>query len=155
MNDCVSAQVDSHVERQPLFSEPRRVQDRYAAGEDSGEDAGKVLICAANVLMFAQRCWNVACSPLPCVLLVRVLRCSTATQSPASHAQAFVSLNWVLSEEPLDLETELALDFLDYLLVWTWLLPLSGCCSIAVQNLEQTVFKRSRSCVINTTAASQ
>lgn len=31
--------------------------------------------------------------------------------------QAFVSLNWVLSEEPLDLETELALDFLDYLLV--------------------------------------
>ena len=31
--------------------------------------------------------------------------------------QAFVSLNWVLSEEPLDLETELGLDFLDYLLV--------------------------------------
>lgn len=35
-------QVDSHVERQPLFSEPKRVQDRYAAGEDSGDDAGKV-----------------------------------------------------------------------------------------------------------------
>jgi hypothetical protein len=33
--------------------------------------------------------------------------------------QAFVSLNWVLAEEPLDLETELALDFLDYLLVRT------------------------------------
>ncbi len=28
-----------------------------------------------------------------------------------------MSLNWVLAEEPLDLETELALDFLDYLLV--------------------------------------
>ena len=36
--------------------------------------------------------------------------------------QAFVSLNWVLAEEPLDLETELALDFLDYLLVHTPLL---------------------------------
>ena len=38
--------------------------------------------------------------------------------------QAFVSLNWVLSEEPLDLETELGLDFLDYLLVGTAAAPL-------------------------------
>jgi Peptidase M16 inactive domain len=44
-----AAQVDSHVERQPLFSEPRRVQDRYAAGEDSGDDAGKVLACAVQI----------------------------------------------------------------------------------------------------------
>ena len=38
--------VDSHVAGQPLFSEPRRVVDRYVAGEgdggDAGEDAGKV-----------------------------------------------------------------------------------------------------------------
>jgi Zn-dependent M16 (insulinase) family peptidase len=78
LDDFEPREVDSHVERQPLFSEPRRVQDRYAAGEDSGDDAGK----------------------------------------------AFVSLNWVLAEEPLDLETELALDFLDYLLVGTSAAPL-------------------------------
>ncbi len=40
------------------------------------------------------------------------------------RAQAFVSLNWVLSGEPLDLETELGLDFLDYLLVGTSAAPL-------------------------------
>ena len=38
-------------------------------------------------------------------------------RGPFSRAQAFVSLNWVLTEEPLDLATELGLDFLDYLLV--------------------------------------
>ncbi len=37
------------MEKQPLFQEPRRVQDRYAAGEDSGDDAGKV--CARPALM--------------------------------------------------------------------------------------------------------
>jgi len=71
-------QVDSHVEKQPLFTEPKRIRETYAAGEDAGEDAGK----------------------------------------------AFVSVNWVLSEEPLELETELALDFLDYLLVGTSAAPL-------------------------------
>ena len=36
--------VDSHVEAQPLFAEPRRVVDRYAASDNEGaeEDAGKV-----------------------------------------------------------------------------------------------------------------
>ena len=36
--------VDSHVEKQPLFPEPRRVVDRYAASDNEGaeEDAGKV-----------------------------------------------------------------------------------------------------------------
>ena len=40
------------------------------------------------------------------------------------RAQAFVSVNWVLSEEPLDLATELGLDFLDFLLVGTAAAPL-------------------------------
>ena len=39
-------------------------------------------------------------------------------------AKAFVSLNWVLTEEPLDVETELALGFLDYLLLGTSAAPL-------------------------------
>lgn len=39
--------------------------------------------------------------------------------------KAFVSVNWVLSEEPLDVETELALGFLDYLLLGTSASPLS------------------------------
>jgi Zn-dependent M16 (insulinase) family peptidase len=33
--------------------------------------------------------------------------------------QAYASLNWVLTQEPLDVETELALGFLDYLLLGT------------------------------------
>ena len=32
-------------------------------------------------------------------------------------AKAFVSVNWVLTEEPLDVEAELAFGFLDYLLL--------------------------------------
>lgn len=35
-----------------------------------------------------------------------------------------MSVNWVLSEEPLDLETELAWGFLDYLLLGTSAAPL-------------------------------
>lgn len=35
-----------------------------------------------------------------------------------------MSLNWVLTEEPLDVETELALGFLDYLLLGTSASPL-------------------------------
>lgn len=31
--------------------------------------------------------------------------------------QAYVGVNWVLTEEPLDVETELALGFLDYLML--------------------------------------
>ncbi len=42
----------------------------------------------------------------------------------AEAGKAFVSLNWLLSEEPLDLETELAWGFLDYLLLGTSAAPL-------------------------------
>ena len=108
-----AAQVDSHVERQPLFSEPRRVQDRYAAGEDSGDDAGKVSACAVQVDMLL----------LPALTMVLSHGIGANDGCRAMYCcccvQAFVSLNWVLAEEPLDLETELALDFLDYLLVHT------------------------------------
>ncbi|PSC73335.1 presequence protease chloroplastic mitochondrial-like [Micractinium conductrix] len=71
--------VDSSVKPQPLFKEPRRVVDRYAAGEGS-DDGGE--------------------------------------------PKAFVSINWLLTEEPLDLETELALGFLNYLMLGTAAAPL-------------------------------
>lgn len=71
--------VDSSVKPQPLFTEPRRVVDRYAAGE-GGEEG--------------------------------------------SEPKAFVSVNWVLTEQPLDLETELALGFLNYLMLGTAASPL-------------------------------
>lgn len=38
--------------------------------------------------------------------------------------QAFVSVNWLLSEEHIDLETELAWGFLDYLMLGTTASPL-------------------------------
>ena len=38
--------------------------------------------------------------------------------------QAFVSVNWLLSEEHIDLETELAWGFLDYLMLGTTAAPL-------------------------------
>ena len=52
--------------------------------------------------------------------------------SPCQHAdsalscplQAFASVNWVLSEEQFDLETDLAFSFLDYLLLGTSAAPL-------------------------------
>ncbi|GAB4815027.1 hypothetical protein N2152v2_002073 [Parachlorella kessleri] len=72
-------EVDSTVKTQPLFKEPKRVVEHYAAGESS-EDGGA--------------------------------------------PKAFVSVNWLLSEERLDLETELALGFLNYLLLGTAASPL-------------------------------
>jgi Zn-dependent M16 (insulinase) family peptidase len=38
--------------------------------------------------------------------------------------QAYVALNYVLTQEPLDVETELALGFLDYLMLGTPAAPL-------------------------------
>lgn len=75
--------VDSAVAPQPLFSEPRKVVERYAAGAEDmegGDDSGE--------------------------------------------PKAFVSVNWLLTEEPLDLETELALGFLNYLMLGTSASPL-------------------------------
>jgi presequence protease len=42
----------------------------------------------------------------------------------ADEPKAFVSVNWLLSEEPLDLETELALGFLNFLMLGTDASPL-------------------------------
>lgn len=44
--------------------------------------------------------------------------------SEGDQPKAFISLNWVLTEEPLDVETDLALSFLDYLLLGTEASPL-------------------------------
>ena len=46
-------------------------------------------------------------------------------QEGGEAAKAFVSVNWVLADEELDLETEVALSFLDYLLTGTPASPLS------------------------------
>ena len=42
----------------------------------------------------------------------------------SESGKAFVSLNWLLSEEHMDLETELAWGFLDYLMLGTSAAPL-------------------------------
>lgn len=36
------------MEKQPLFTEPKRIRETYAAGEDAGEDAGKVNLGLPN-----------------------------------------------------------------------------------------------------------
>lgn len=41
-----------------------------------------------------------------------------------SERKAYASVNWVLSDKDLDLQTELALGFLDYLLTGTAASPL-------------------------------
>ena len=61
-----------------LLQEPRRVKDKYVAGEGS----------------------------------------------EGNEPKAFISLNWVLTDQPLDVETDLALQFLDYLLLGTSASPL-------------------------------
>jgi hypothetical protein len=47
-----------------------------------------------------------------------------AVQEGGEAAKAFCSVNFVLSEKPLDVETSVALTFLDYLLVGTDAAPL-------------------------------
>ena len=64
--------------------------------------------------------------------LVWVSLCCWRASTPCQHAdsapflplQAFASVNWVLSEEQFDLETDLAFSFLDYLLLGTSAAPL-------------------------------
>lgn len=47
-----------------------------------------------------------------------------ADESMEEEPKSFVSLNWLLTEEPLDLETELGLGFLNYLMLGTSASPL-------------------------------
>ena len=47
-----------------------------------------------------------------------------AGEKSEEPAKAFVSLNWVLSDQPVSLETELALEFLDALMLGTAAAPL-------------------------------
>uniref|UniRef100_A0A383WCE6 Peptidase M16C associated domain-containing protein n=1 Tax=Tetradesmus obliquus TaxID=3088 RepID=A0A383WCE6_TETOB len=47
-----------------------------------------------------------------------------AGEAEEGDGKAYASLNWVLTQEPLDVETELALGFLDYLLLGTPAAPL-------------------------------
>ena len=68
--------ADSAVKPQMLFSEPKKIIEKYAAGNEE------------------------------------------------SDGKAFVSINWVLTEQPLDLETELAFGFLNYLMLGTDASPL-------------------------------
>ncbi|XP_038990108.1 presequence protease 1, chloroplastic/mitochondrial-like isoform X1 [Phoenix dactylifera] len=75
--EASSASNESKVQPQKLFSAPKRIIEKYPAGE--GEDLKK---------------------------------------------KHMVCLNWLLSEEPLGLETELALGFLDHLLLGTPASPL-------------------------------
>jgi hypothetical protein len=75
--DASSAAEESRIEPQKLFTGPKRIIEKYPAGE--GGDLKK------------------------------------------NH---MVCLNWLLSENPLDLETELALGFLDHLMLGTPASPL-------------------------------
>ena len=47
-----------------------------------------------------------------------------AGEQSEEPAKAFVSLNWVMHDEPMSLETELALEFLDALMLGTAAAPL-------------------------------
>lgn len=75
--DASPACDSSKVEPQKLFSGPRRIVEKYPAGED-GDLKKKHMVC----------------------------------------------LNWLLSDKPLDLQTQLALGFLDHLMLGTPASPL-------------------------------
>ncbi|AAG13049.1 Putative zinc metalloprotease [Arabidopsis thaliana] len=77
MFDASPARDSSKVEPQKLFSRPRRIVEKYPAGED-GDLKKKHMVC----------------------------------------------LNWLLSDKPLDLQTQLALGFLDHLMLGTPASPL-------------------------------
>lgn len=73
MDQFSKKEVNSAIEPQPLFNEPKKIVEPFAAGETD---------------------------------------------------KNFVSLNWVLSEEPLDIKTQLSIAFLNYLLLGTSAAPL-------------------------------
>ncbi|XP_010481056.1 PREDICTED: presequence protease 2, chloroplastic/mitochondrial-like [Camelina sativa] len=77
MFDASPARDSSKVEPQKLFSGPRRIVEKYPAGED-GDLTKKHMVC----------------------------------------------LNWLLSDKPLDLQTQLALEFLEHLMLGTPASPL-------------------------------
>ena len=90
---------DSAIHPQPLFSAPRRVTAPYAAGGGEDED-GEGAAAAAP---------------------------AAAGAAPAAAGAApkhYVTVNWVLSEKPLDTQTSLALGFLDHLMLGTPAAPL-------------------------------
>ncbi|KAI8103761.1 hypothetical protein M9435_006289 [Picochlorum sp. BPE23] len=79
LDEFEERQVNSSVQLQKLFDQPRRVVEKYAVGEADGSE---------------------------------------------EEPKSFLSVNWLLSEEPLDLETELGLGFLNYLMLGTSASPL-------------------------------
>lgn len=72
-------------------------------------------------------------SPRPCCCMVHI-----ATSSCPPSGQAYAGVCWVLSDTPLDIETELALGFLDYLLLGTPAAPLR---KVGVGQLRLTEFQ--------------
>lgn len=101
---------DSAVATQPLFTSPRRVVSTYATGaadaageaeeEEEGEEEEVAEQGAAG-----------AAAPSPAA-------------APAPAAKTYLTVNWVLSEQPLDTATSIALSFLDQLLLGTAAAPL-------------------------------
>jgi len=77
LSEFEKIEVDSKINVQPLFSEPRKIVDEFAVGED--EDISK---------------------------------------------KTMVSINWVVSEGKEDLQTSLAMQFLNYLMMGTAASPL-------------------------------
>jgi Zn-dependent M16 (insulinase) family peptidase len=99
------APASSAVATQALKRQPREVVERYAAAsaaaapaDEDGDDDDADDADAAAAL--------------------------SAAAAPDADQKAYVAVNWVLADEPLDVETELALGFLDYLLLGTSAAPL-------------------------------
>lgn len=88
------------------------------------------LLSFANPLHCSALCcadtglWVYWCCCLTLVNDCRYQICITRCVTLQWLVQAFVSVNWLLAEEPVDLETELAWDFLDYLMLGTTAAPL-------------------------------
>lgn len=94
-------------------------------GDDPPEERLRLL--DAYLSEFEERKVDSAVAPQPLFNAPRrvVERYSAGAEgSEGGEPKAFVSVNWLLTEEPLDLETELALGFLNYLMLGTSASPL-------------------------------
>lgn len=92
--------VASAVETQKLKAQPREVVEHYAAAAAKGGGANAAAADEDDE------------------------EDDVPAAGPDADQKAYVAVNWVLTDEPLDVETELALGFLDYLLLGTSAAPL-------------------------------
>ena len=129
-------QRQCHAQRSRQIAEHAMAGNSHEHGRNAGICEPQWLLSQEALAIKVEVAWHLLHHRLPVPTSHQVRPCSQEPRrvveryaagsgdEDSESGKAFVSLNWLLSEEHMDLETELAWGFLDYLLLGTSAAPL-------------------------------